>query len=707
MIAIYKKELKSYFYSFIGFLFIAVIICLLGLHTSVYNLYYASPYISSVLAGIVLLFFISIPILTMRILAEEKKQKTDQLILTAPITVKDIVVGKFFALSTIFAIPTAVICLLPIILSRFGEVPMGENYLSILGFFLYGETCIAIGIFISSLTESQVIAAVLSFAILFVGYLMSSICNLISATGNWITRFLRCFDLYTPFFNLTQGTLNLESVAYYLSIILLMLFLTVQSIQKRRYTVSKKAFSIGAYSTGMIAVMVVLTVVFNMAIGLLPNSIRAVDITNNKIYSLTDQTKEFIKQLQEDVTIYVYVNENQKDYRFDLTLQQYEELSDYIHVEYVDPALNPKFTEQYTTNDLSVNSIIVVSDKRSKVVDASKFYVSSYDKETQTSSITGYDGEGLVTSAIAYVTLEETKRLYIMTGHDEVPLSDTFKNALGKQNIAYKSLELMQLEEIPEDASCVLINAPTKDLSQKDVEKLTAYLKKGGNVVIVLALTANDTPNIDVLLDYMALKTLPGVLIETKSTHYNTLQTWLLPNIQPSNYTGTFSSKDYILAPLSRALAVNKENESAQGTLYTAFLKTSEEAFCKTDSVDMEETYEIGENDVAASYAIAVEAVKYNEDAKDETLVVISSQFLFTDETNDIVSGSNLQLFMNIVSRFTEYKVNFSIPSKSYQVSSLVMSQFSKNFIAVSVALVVPVVLLITGFVIWFIRRKR
>ena len=130
----------------------------------------------------------------MRIFSEERKNKTDQLILTAPVTVGQIVMGKFFALTTIFTIPTIIICIYPLILSRFGSVPMGEAYLAILGFYLYGITCIAIGIFVSSLTESQVIAAVLGFAILFVGYMMSSLCSLISTTGNIITMILGCYD---------------------------------------------------------------------------------------------------------------------------------------------------------------------------------------------------------------------------------------------------------------------------------------------------------------------------------------------------------------------------------------------------------------------------------------------------------------------------------------------------------------------------------
>ena len=179
MLAIYKRELKSYFRSFIGFLFIAVTLFFLGLYFSVYNLMNGYPYFAYVVSSVTFLFMLTVPILTMRILAEEKRSKTDQLILTAPVSVGGIVMGKFLALLTIFAIPVAIICFYPLIMAQYGSVPMGEAYLSILAYFLFGMTAIAIGLFLSSVTESQVIAAVLTFLVLFLGYMMDSICSII------------------------------------------------------------------------------------------------------------------------------------------------------------------------------------------------------------------------------------------------------------------------------------------------------------------------------------------------------------------------------------------------------------------------------------------------------------------------------------------------------------------------------------------------
>lgn len=133
---------------------------------SAYQLDAAYPRFEYTLSALTFVFLISVPILTMRTLAEERKQKTDQLLLTAPVSVGKIVMGKYLALVTIFAIPMAIICLYPLVMSKFGTVSFGTAYTGILGFFLLGCANLAIGVFISSLTESQVIAAVLTFVFL-------------------------------------------------------------------------------------------------------------------------------------------------------------------------------------------------------------------------------------------------------------------------------------------------------------------------------------------------------------------------------------------------------------------------------------------------------------------------------------------------------------------------------------------------------------
>lgn len=286
MTAIYKRELKSYMTSMIGYLFIFFVLVLTGIYFSAYQLSAAYPKFEYTLSSLTFVFLIGVPILTMRVLAEERKQKTDQLLLTAPVSVGEIVLGKYLALTTVYAIPIAVMCFYPLIMSKFGEVSFSSAYTAILGFFLLGCANLAIGVFISSITESQVIAAVLTFVILFAFFMMNGISSFFSESSlstcitfglliiavalilytmiknvilsaivcvvgeailaviyvlnsgffeGGIQKVLEVFNLSSHFENFANSILDINGIVYFISVIAVCIFLTIQSISKRRW----------------------------------------------------------------------------------------------------------------------------------------------------------------------------------------------------------------------------------------------------------------------------------------------------------------------------------------------------------------------------------------------------------------------------------------------------------------------------------------
>ena len=315
MTAIFKKEIRAYMHSVTGWLFIAVTVCIFALYASVYNMAYGSPYIAYSLDALIMMFFITIPVLSMRVMADERRQKTDQLLLTTPISVGKLVLGKYLAMATIFIIPVVSFCCMPLILARYGSVPMTENYVALLAFALYGLAAIAVGLFLSSLTDNIVIAAVLSFGMLFAAYMMQGIKSLVSSTGNLITKFLDIFDFYSHYSGMISSVtdvtgssrlatvLDLKSILYFLSVIILMLFLTMQSVQKRRYSVSVKSFAMGAYSVITTIMIIAVTVVVNLIVTKLPSSYTSIDVTTNQLYSITEQTQTLLRGLDEEVNI--------------------------------------------------------------------------------------------------------------------------------------------------------------------------------------------------------------------------------------------------------------------------------------------------------------------------------------------------------------------------------------------------------------------
>lgn len=707
MLAIYKREVRSYFRSFLGFLFVAVTLFFIGLYFSVYNLMNGYPYFSYTLTSVTFLFMLTVPVLTMRILAEEKRSKTDQLILTAPVSVGGIVWGKFLALLTIFAVPVAISCLYPLIMAQFGTVPLVESYLAILGYFLFGMTAIAIGLFISSLTESQVIAAVLTFLFLFLGYMMSSICSLLSSDGNLLTSLLSCYDLYTPFAYLINGVLDLSSIVYYLSVTALMLFLTVQSIQKRRYSISVKSLSFSAYSSGMIVLAVALVVVVNFIMGELPSSWFSVDMTSEQLYSLTDTSIEYVENMTDDVTIYVLSTEDSADSTLSLTLTRYDDLSDHITVEYVDPTVNPMFAAQYTSDGVTTNSLIVVSDKRSKVIDYNDIYEVDYEMDyttySYTTTTTGYDGEGQITSALDYVTADDMSKVYLTSGHNELALSSSFSESLSKENIDYETINLMDYDAVPDDAACLFINAATSDFSSDDKDKVIDYLDAGGTVILVTGYTQDETPNLDEILAYMSISVVDGLVVEDNTDNYYVYQVYLLPNQASSTYTSGTVGEKYLFLPYAQGLLLPETDPD--GVSYEEFLYTSDSAYSKTDLTNSEELTK-AEGDIDGPFTLGVEATK-ELDSGTATMVVYGCEQMFTDDADSIVSGANKTVFTNTFSGMAKHDSSVSIDVKSYEVSMLTLSTTQILLFTILTVIVLPLGCLVAGFVIWLRRRKR
>ncbi len=702
MIAIYKRELKSYFCSFLGCLFIGVMLFLMGIYFSVYNLFMGYPYIGYALSSIVFLFLVGIPILSMRILAEERHQKTDQLILTAPVGVGSIVIGKFLALATIFAIPAGIISIYPLILSLFGTIAFGETYVAVLGFFLYGLACIAIGVFVSSLTESQVIAAVITFGVLFLGYVMSGICNMISTTGNLLTKILSAFDMVSRFDTFLNGSLQMTGVVYFVSVILLFLVLTVQSIQKRRYQVSVRNFSMSTYSVAVVLISTAAVVLVNVLAGELPLRFTSFDVTSNRLYSLTDETKEIVSSLEEDVRLYVLANEKQADATLDAALKKYADLNAHIKVSYVDPAVNPKFFTKYTDSDLSFNSIIAESSKRYKVIDYSSIYQTQIDYYTYSSTVTGYDGEGQLTSAIAYVTSDDMPKMYLLEGHGEAVFDAEFTAAIEKENVTYETINLLNYDSVPEDASCVIVYAPLSDFSDDDTEKMLTYMENGGNVFLITAYTENDMTNFNKLLAFYDVEVTKGLVIEGDANCFYQSPFFLLPQIAYHEITeSAYNSGTYVFVPYAQGLTVH-ENEAVSASI---LLDTSDDSYARND-MESSAGYEKQDTDQPGPFAVGAACEKVIGD-KQSNGVIYTSADLFTRDADAMVAGTNLKLFTSTIGSFANHTVSVSIPVKSYEISTLTMSQNVIFLLALFTVLVLPAAFLISGFVIWLRRRKR
>lgn len=286
MIAILKHELRSYFHSLTAYVFGAFLLLFIGLGSMLYNIQAAVSNFEFVLNFSNMIFVVIVPILTMRVLAEERKQKTDQLLYALPITTVQVILGKYLALLILFLIPLAIISLYPLIFSQFGDVYLLTAYGSILAFFIMGAALIALGMFISSLTDNQGLAAGIGIAVILFNYYSVNLSEYVSSTAMGtvvallvlililaaVIRFLtkndslaygiglvlvlatlamylvnstvfegllpeimKALSLFDRFSNFVNGVFDMTAIVYYCSVIVFFLFLSVQSLEKRRY----------------------------------------------------------------------------------------------------------------------------------------------------------------------------------------------------------------------------------------------------------------------------------------------------------------------------------------------------------------------------------------------------------------------------------------------------------------------------------------
>ncbi len=286
MIAILKHELRSYFQSLTAYVFGAFLLVFVGVGAMMYNLNGAVSNFEYVLSFSSLVFVVIVPILTMRVIAEERRQRTDQLLYSLPLSTTKVVLGKFLALLTVFLVPMCIISTYPLIFSRYGEVYLPTSYGSLLAFFIMGAALIAVGVFLSSLTENQGMAAGLGIAVILFNYFSVSLAEYVSSTAfgtvvvlfvcaallGWVvfrlTRHellsygvglglmaltvvayrldatvfegllpdvMRTLSLFDRLETIINGVFDLTAIVYFLTVIVLFLFLTVQSLEKRRY----------------------------------------------------------------------------------------------------------------------------------------------------------------------------------------------------------------------------------------------------------------------------------------------------------------------------------------------------------------------------------------------------------------------------------------------------------------------------------------
>lgn len=699
MLAVFKRELKSYFDTVIGFLFIAANIFIIGMYITAYNMSYGYTTLSYALYSPMIIILIAIAILSMKVLSEERKSKTDQLLLTSPVSVVKIVLGKYLAMAAVYSIVVAFICLIPLFLKKFGDIPMKENYTCILAFALYGYAAIAIGMFISSITQTQVISAVITYVVLFGLYMITDFTSLLPEKLKKLGDIANTLSMRDRYTDMLSGTLDLNASLFFVTVIVVMIFMTVQSIQKRRYSVSVKNISLSSYNVVMTVAFIAIAVIINLAASKLPVKYTEIDVTDNKMYTLSDDTVDFVKNLKDDVKIYIASKEDNADTTVIKTLDKMADLSDKLSYDFVDLTVTPKFYEKYTENssDIGTGDLVVECGDLSKIISSDDLYESQMDYSTYQQNVTGYDAEGKIVGALDYVTGGKQPKVYYLKGHSEAEIESSFTDMLDKANISYEALTLLNAKSVPKDADAVLVNNPQSDISEDDYNKLKDYIDNGGSLFINC--TSSELTNMNKLLALYNVTVTDKYVVEGDASYCSQNALYLVPSVQTTDYTSSMTDK-YAFAPVSMYIKA----ESSDDVDVKPLLTTSDSAYAQ--SVDNESGQLTGDKEKGPFY-VGV-AVERKNDDKTSKCVVYACSSMFTDNANAMVSNGNAQLFKdNICNIVPEAENKISIPVKSISGDSLVTTDGDANTFKTIVVILIPLISIISGIAVWVSRRKR
>lgn len=463
----------------------------------------------------------------------------------------------------------------------------------------------------------------------------------------------------------------------------------------------------GSYSVGMIVLVIGIAVVVNMIAGQIPESYRNIDVSDNKIYEITDTSREMLKSLDKEIKFTVFAEKDSTDERIQTFLKKYTGLSDKIEVEWVDPVLHPS---ELTENNMEADGILISCEETGKstsvtfddilVTDEYSYYM------TGSSSPTEFDGEGQFTSAINFVASGETKKLYYTSGHGEQSFSSSVTELLEKNNIEGEEVNLLMTNEIPEDCELLMLYAPTADISEEEKERILSYMSEGGKVFIILGEMEGDAPNLDALLNEYGMQREEGYIADMQRNYQGNYY-YIFPEITATGELAEGLSSDMVLLVNAHGLTMT---DAARDTIsVTEFMQTSSQAYAVTEETQEEGTYTLG--------AVATETISSEEeDAEDESsdseeetkesrLTVVSSDSLIDSQlTDNLATLENLYLFMNAVTSNFDDTQNVAIEAKSLEITYNTMKHTGVTGMVAIVG--IPALVLLFGFMKWWKRRK-
>lgn len=480
----------------------------------------------------------------------------------------------------------------------------------------------------------------------------------------------------------------------------------------------KRSLKLGGYSVIVTAVVIAIVIVVNLAVRLLPTRYTKYSTSTVGLYDISETSRGILSKVKDKISIYVvsdpsYTDEVTREY-----VAKYAGLNSNISWSTVDPAVKPGFLKEYTSESLSSQQTHLVlvnkNNGRSRVIPYTDIYYQKYTQQellyyqmyygSVPDNPTYFNIEQQLTSAVDYLTAEKLPTVYYITGHGETALDSTVTGLIGAENIDLAELPLLTKGSVPDDADAVIINAATKDFTEDEIKALEAYTAKGGNVLMTSfynsKLKERNLTNLygfakSLGLEYKDVKVYEGGGKFVQSPDN------ILPTLVDKKYSSAIGNNTYLLMVQCNAITLAKT--APEGVTLTELLTTSVLGFAKTE-VTKETKSEKEEGDEEGTFVLGAMAEK-TVDGKTSKLVWLASPVLL--DGRSLSYYSNISYFMAILTDLCEKESSVTINAKSLQIEALTVSEASANLWGIILIAVIPLAVLVTGFVIWNRRIKR
>lgn len=480
-----------------------------------------------------------------------------------------------------------------------------------------------------------------------------------------------------------------------------------------------KNLKFGGYSTIVTVIVLIVVVVLNLMFEQLSLTI---DLTEEELYTVGDDSMEIIDALEQDVEIYGFYASGDEDGSYAKMvikfLEEYANLSSRLSFAIKDPVSDPGFANQYmtsTTETISSGNIVVASAEtgRYKILDLSDMLEISYSSTSSSGyDVTGWNAEAAITGAVQYVTSENTPVIYQLSGHGEVMLDANVTDYLNTSNFDVETISLVSGDEIdPTVFSTILINNPKTDITEMEYDTLLSYLEKGGRMIFMAEYNIPLMTNFDKLLERFGLSiNRAGYVIETNANNYYSYPELLIPNKQDAGeetHEIIANLEDGEQIMMLAPTAIEELDTKNRSTKLTNLIYTSDDALIKGKNAT---TYAYEDGDIEGPFNLAViaeEQEQVGSDVKTAKVAVIgSSAFVDMEASGGFVTNGNYLFFMNVCSYLQDEVDTLYIPAKTFENTRMSTTMGTAVTGGIVFVLVIPLVIVGMGVFIW-IRRKN